>query len=459
MKKKLLFTLILGSVLGLSAHTPHQDDALKQKVQAWQKNKDDDTQLTEAVRQVVNHAPRDPFFRPALASLYAARKPFSIQEQELNYYRLLNLEPRNTIYRQRLAQLLYKKHGGATPAQVKTAYRHLNDAFNRWDEGKIDVALGLFRKARLPASPELNAILAYHLRDAGKVTEAKKVLRDFKGDRTYLNWFEEMLIHIEQAERTINSRSSSHDKLLSRLHLGQLNQVKQALIGMPAGRKKSWLQAKFYEKQGQYHPASQAYLAYIKASMKDPGFAQMMEGYTPVVYKAQLEDVNSLDLIALKFRTSPDLIRKANHLQSQDWVETYRMLIVPVKRHDLKFPTTGYVSSHFGYRLHPIRGTWRLHEGVDIETLSGVDALAASTGTVMMAQYDKACGNMVRLNHQDLGIRTVYCHGEKLKVKKGQQVKRGSAVIETGNTGASASNHLHFGVQQNGVYTDPMDWL
>lgn len=406
------------------------------------------------IREQFNLSPRNQQLRSSLKALYTAQAKGSLQEQELNTYRLLNLDPQNITYRTSLSQLLYKKHGGASQAQVKEAYRHLNDAFNAWDEGKIDLALQLFQKACLEKSAELNAILAYHLRDAGKIAEAKAVLSAFKGDKSYLNAFADMQQHINQAEQVITSRLPESEKLIARLHLGQYEAVSTALKTLEPSSQKSWLEAKFHEKRGEYHPASRAYLSYYQQK-----HLSKMSGYTPVIYKAQLEDVNSLDLIALKFRTSPELIRKVNQLSQQEWVDTYRMLIIPVKPHQLHFPTTGYVSSHFGYRLHPIRGTWRLHEGVDIETLPGVEAEAAYSGQVVQSFFDKACGNMVKISHGALGIHTAYCHGEKRKVKQGQEVKQGQAVIETGNTGASASNHLHFGVQQKGAYIDPMDWL
>lgn len=456
--KSTMRPLFLSLILSLAAPimAPQTQAAtLNDQLKQWQSSgAKANPDLLHKVREAVNQSPRHAQYRPALQKLYAAQTGGSYQEQELNGYRLLNLDPQNAHYRNTLAQLLYKKHGGATPEQVKQAYRHLNDAFNAWDEGKIDAALALFRKARLDKSPELNAVLAYHLRDAGHLNEAKSVIKNFKGDRRYLDWFADLEKNIELAEQVIESRLPESEKLLSRLHLGQLSTVQKALDRLPQSAHKHWLSAKLYEKQGKYHPASQAYLAYYQERELD-----RRPGFTPVIYKAQLEDVNSLDLIALKFRTSPELIREVNRLEQQDWVETYRMLIIPVKPHELHFPTTGYVSSHFGYRLHPIRGTWRLHEGLDIETLPGVDAEAAYGGTVTLSQFDKACGNMVKVNHSTLGIQTAYCHGEKLKVKSGQEVKQGQSVIETGNTGASASVHLHFGVQKNGVYTDPMDWL
>lgn len=449
-----LFVSVLCAFIA-PASTFAAPSSLVQEVQQWKKQgQKPNTALLAKVREQFNLNPRDTKTRQALKELYAASTAGSLQEKELNTYRLLNLDPQNVGYRNSLSRLLYQKHGGASQTQVKEAYRHLNDAFNAWDAGKIEAALDLFQKARLAKSAELNAILAYHLRDAGKVAEAKAVLSNFKGDKSYLNAFADMQKQINQAEQVIASRLPESEKLLARLHLGQYDAITTALNNLEPSPQRSWLEAKFHEKRGEYHPASRAYLDYYQRKHLDK-----MPGYTPVIYKAQLEDVNSLDLIALKFRTSPALIRQVNQLQQQEWVDTYRMLIVPVKPRLLHFPTTGYVSSHFGYRLHPIRGTWRLHEGVDIETLPGVDAEAAHNGKVLQAMFDKACGNMVKLSHAELGINTAYCHGEKLKVKAGQEVQQGQSVIETGNTGASASNHLHFGVQQKGTYIDPMDWL
>lgn len=451
--RPLLFSVLcaFNTQLPSMAATP----PLIQEVQQWKKTgQKPNLALLTKVRDQFNVSPRDQQYRSSLKALYASQTGGSPQEQELNTYRLLNLDPQNATYRNSLSHLLYKKHGGAGQAQVKEAYRHLNDAFNAWDEGKTDVALQLFQKARLEKSAELNAILAYHLRDAGKIEEAKAVLDAFKGDKSYLNAFADMQKQINQAEQVIDSRLPESEKLIARLHLGQYDAVSTALNTLESSSQKSWLEAKFHEKRGEYHPASDAYLNYYQQK-----HLSKMPGYTPIIYKVQLEDVNSLDLIALKFRTSPALIRKVNQLSQQEWVDTYRMLIVPVKPRQLHFPTTGYVSSHFGYRLHPIRGTWRLHEGVDIETLPGVDAEAAYSGKVIQSFFDKACGNMVKLSHDSMGINTAYCHGEKLRVKTGQEVKQGQAIIETGNTGASASNHLHFGVQQKGTYIDPMDWL
>jgi len=443
-----------------SDHRKRQENRILEEAQRWAKNnRAPEARLLDEVRMHVNLSPRHRVLRPILERMLAAAQPAQStpQWQELYYYRLLNLDPQNKAYQTKLAALLRAKHGGASAEQVSQAYRWLNDGFNRWDEGKTKEALQLFKQAALPKSPELNAIYAYHLRDSGQIEEAKAVLEKFAGQRDYLDWIDQTLTEINSAETVVNARFPEEDKLAARIKLGELARADQVIKGMSESPMKHWHRAKWFEKQGQYHPASKEYQAYYQGRWR-----KELSGFVPVVYKAQLEDINSLDLIALKFRTSTELIRKVNQNYPYDWVETYRMLVIPVIRHDLTWPTpvTGYVSSHFGYRLHPIRGTWRLHEGIDIETAPGTPAFGTASGTVAKAWYDSACGNTLRIQHPNLGIQAVYCHGEKLLVKANQAVKPGTKVMITGNTGSSsASNHLHFGVMKNGAYTDPMDWL
>ena len=469
---KFLLGLVTGLMLALPALADSADEFIKltnqpdyrvryqnrieQDVKRWQGGRPDPV-LFDSVRMLFNLAPRDRNMRPAMLRLLTAAtpKPGQPQAEELYGYKLLNLEPRNETYRQKLAELLYRKHGASGPAEVKEAYRLLNDAFNLWDEAKYDQALSLFRRARLASSPELTALLATHLRDRGLADEAIKLLEDFKGPRDYLGWIEGLLRQMQSSQQLLETGLPESDRIPALLNLGQLQQADEAIKRLPEDPIRHWHRAKWLEKQGQYHAAAAEYQEYYHQH-----WAPRLKGFAAVVYKAQLEDINSLDLIALKFRTSPELIRQVNQAWPYDWVETYRMLVIPVAAHTLSWPTTGYVSSHFGYRLHPIRGTWRMHEGVDIETRPGVQAQAAAAGTVVQAYFDKECGNVVRLQHAEPGLRTVYCHGAKLLVKNGEKVAAGKPIMVTGSTGtASASNHLHFGVQLNGVFTDPMDWL
>ncbi|NOY27655.1 MAG: M23 family metallopeptidase [Oligoflexia bacterium] len=112
------------------------------------------------------------------------------------------------------------------------------------------------------------------------------------------------------------------------------------------------------------------------------------------------------------------------------------------------------ISSGFGYRTHPILGTRKLHEGVDLAVPLGTDVFAAGSGRVLRARHDKICGNGVKLDHGH-GVSTSYCHGQKLFVQRGQRVEQGQRVMASGSTGRSTGPHLHFGLRIGGHPVDP----
>ncbi|MBQ9931191.1 MAG: peptidoglycan DD-metalloendopeptidase family protein [Firmicutes bacterium] len=127
---------------------------------------------------------------------------------------------------------------------------------------------------------------------------------------------------------------------------------------------------------------------------------------------------------------------------------------------ELLWPTSAgtRVSSPFGYRIHPILKTKKLHTGIDIAIGSNSNVRAANTGTVIKAQYSGGYGYMVMIDHGG-GIVTLYAHNNKLLVSKGDIVDRGQEIAKSGSTGMSTGPHLHFEVRLNGEYVDPMDYL
>lgn len=427
-----------------------------QEVKQWsaQRGPASEEQLQDT-RLAFNLSPRHPVLRDKLSEMWESRVQPGLrpQDMELVYTRLLILQPRDEALRLKLSELLYSKHGNARVEQIKRSHTLLNDAFNLWDERKFDQALRVFRQALLPQSSEFTVLLAQHLRDRGQISEARSLLQGLQGQPDYLSMRQGLLSRIRAAENQLRSLPDDEVRLGALLELGQLTEAEALLKKLPDSALQHWWRAKLLEKQARYHAAAAEYQDYYRIK-----WARRYPDLVPVVYKVQMEDLNSLDLVALKFRTSPDLLRRVNEGLEQNWLETYRMVVVPMPRHGFSWPAVGYVSSHFGYRLHPIRATWRLHEGLDIETLEGVSASAAAPGQVVQRGYDKVCGNMVRLQHEPQ-LQTVYCHAEKLLVAQGARINRGQALLITGNTGASASNHLHFGVRWQGQYTDPMDWL
>lgn len=120
--------------------------------------------------------------------------------------------------------------------------------------------------------------------------------------------------------------------------------------------------------------------------------------------------------------------------------------------------TSTRVTSPFGYRIHPIFGTKKLHRGMDIGAAAGTDVLAAEDGVVLTAGYNNSYGYYVTINHGS-GYVTLYAHNSKLLVSSGQTVSRGQVIAKCGSTGNSTGPHIHFEVQVNGKLVNPANYL
>lgn len=123
-----------------------------------------------------------------------------------------------------------------------------------------------------------------------------------------------------------------------------------------------------------------------------------------------------------------------------------------------QWPYIGRVGSGFGYRIHPIYRTRRLHTGVDIGGSSGDPVYAAKGGEVIWAKRRGGYGHTVLIDHGD-GITTLYAHMSGYETSLGAFVARGDVIGYIGSTGTSTSPHLHFEVRVNGNPVDPLPYL
>ena len=126
-------------------------------------------------------------------------------------------------------------------------------------------------------------------------------------------------------------------------------------------------------------------------------------------------------------------------------------------------PASRTISSNYGYRLHPIYKTYRLHSGVDIAASSGTSIVAAEDGTVLLSSYgyNGGYGNYVVIDHGTKnGVRytTVYAHLKSVSVKKGDAVIKGQKIGYMGSTGWSTGTHLHFEIRRNNVQINAMQY-
>lgn len=113
------------------------------------------------------------------------------------------------------------------------------------------------------------------------------------------------------------------------------------------------------------------------------------------------------------------------------------------------------IASGFGYRIHPIYGIAKMHNGLDFTAPQGTPIYATGDGVVTTAGVGTGTGNEVIINH-GYGYETVYMHMVRIKARAGQRVKRGEVIGWVGSTGASTGPHCHYEVHINGTAVDPV---
>ena len=117
----------------------------------------------------------------------------------------------------------------------------------------------------------------------------------------------------------------------------------------------------------------------------------------------------------------------------------------------------GRLASRFGWRIHPIFHTRKLHTGVDLASPRGTPIYAAGDGIVEKAGRVSGYGNFVELKHVN-GYETGYGHMSKIadSTKVGTRIRQGQIIGYVGSTGNSTGNHLHFEIKINGRFVDPL---
>ena len=188
------------------------------------------------------------------------------------------------------------------------------------------------------------------------------------------------------------------------------------------------------------------------------------QGFGGVNRYKKLSGYSNSDLI-INTSKKIDQLTKQLYLQSKSFDEIIELAknkskmlasipaIQPVANKDLKRMTSGY-----GYRIHPIYKTRKMHYGMDYSAKVGTEIYATGDGIVSKVKRSKrGYGNYVKINH-GFGYETLYAHMSKYIVKKGQKVKRGEVIGYVGNTGISTAPHLHYEVRKDNKKINPVNF-
>ena len=150
-------------------------------------------------------------------------------------------------------------------------------------------------------------------------------------------------------------------------------------------------------------------------------------------------------------------IKEEAQSQHQLWVD----LLAYERRLDHTpsiWPVRSFITSLFGFRLHPTLGYYKEHTGIDLQARYGSRVAAAADGRVAFSGYKSGYGYTVILDHE-YGYQTLYGHNSKLLVRVGQVIKKGQIISLSGNSGTSTGPHLHYEVHVNNHAVNPSSFL
>jgi murein DD-endopeptidase MepM/ murein hydrolase activator NlpD len=122
------------------------------------------------------------------------------------------------------------------------------------------------------------------------------------------------------------------------------------------------------------------------------------------------------------------------------------------------WPTSGFVTSGYGFRTSPFTGRTQFHAGIDIAADFGTKIVAPASGRVIYAGRRGAFGRVVEIDH-GFGVSTIFGHTDDIYVRVGQRVERGTRIASVGSTGRSTGPHLHYQVKANGRTVNPADYI
>ncbi|MES2629635.1 MAG: M23 family metallopeptidase [Bacteroidota bacterium] len=178
-----------------------------------------------------------------------------------------------------------------------------------------------------------------------------------------------------------------------------------------------------------------------------------LDGYqfTDLVKNTRMRLDNISKQLVVQSKSFDDVIKLA---RNKEQLLASIPAIQPIANKDLKTMTSG-----FGYRIHPIYKTAKMHTGMDFAAPTGSPVYATGEGTIRTVESShRGYGNNIIIDH-GYGYQTLYAHLSSFASRPGQQVKRGDIIGYVGSTGQSTAPHLHYEVHKDRQRIDPINFF
>ncbi len=171
----------------------------------------------------------------------------------------------------------------------------------------------------------------------------------------------------------------------------------------------------------------------------DPsGSGDMIDRFVKI--NRDMRKVNNKTLSDLRVKTEP------RFLWSQPFLQEHNSQV------------ESYFADVRNYIYHGKKVDQEVHLGYDFAITPHIGVEASNDGKVVWAAPLGIYGNCIVLDH-GYGLQSIYGHMSEFAVREGDLVKRGQIMGKSGETGMAGGDHIHFGMQLDGVQIDPKEFF
>ena len=174
------------------------------------------------------------------------------------------------------------------------------------------------------------------------------------------------------------------------------------------------------------------------SKLSDPQLVEQLSKRMNLLEKRIYSQLQSFDLLQETLENQQDRLA---HIPS----------VIPINIADYT------MSSGYGWRVDPIYGSSKFHEGLDFAASKGTDVFATGNGVVKFAGREKGYGNCIDIDH-GYNYLTRYAHLSEILIRPGEEVKRGQLIGKVGSTGKSTGPHLHYEVRYKDTPQNPVNY-